>query len=252
VAVVVGIGTPAFAAGQDASTATTTSVTTTKPSIESGRPVVFHAVVAPNKSGKSKATGTVSWSIVGQNGSSLSCAKSSSALSGGGKATCTVANGQFVSVASPYTVTATYSGDANFAGSAGSTTETVAVARTTIRIQVDSRPTSGSATTVTVTVSSGMGSPALTGDVTFAAFSSMSVKGVKANCTGPNTVPPGNQVQPLVGGQATCTIPAGWMVVASPTGGDKHPKTRWAIFASYGADGSFSQISKEFKGVARG
>ncbi|HWC33724.1 MAG TPA: prepilin-type N-terminal cleavage/methylation domain-containing protein [Mycobacteriales bacterium] len=99
--------------------ATTTTVVSSKPTSKPSAQVVFTATVSPTPNG-----GSVAWAITAHSGSNPSCS-STTALSSG-VATCTVNGGTFTIAGSPYTVKATYSGNTDYNGSNGSTTQNVA------------------------------------------------------------------------------------------------------------------------------
>ncbi len=229
--------TPAFADGTPV--ATTMTVTTNKPTIYSGQATAFKARVAPAKIGKTFITGTITWTITGRDGSTVACT-SVTPISTGGQSVCTVGAANLLAAGSAYTVSASYSGDANFAPASSSIPYTVTQATTRLRYSIPDRPTSGASTSVVVSVIAGPGTPALTGDVTFAVASGMGTKGVKPYCAGPNPVPAANNSVPLVDGTATCVLPAGWMVVPPASTANKHPKTSWTISMSYGETVSFA------------
>ncbi len=243
-AVVAGIGmtTPAFAAGvAQGATATTVTVTTGTATVLSGRGVTFHAAVTPSRVGKSKITGKVIWTITGSNGSVATCSKSSAAISPRGLAYCAVGTGQLVATASPYTVTAAYSGDSNFGQNSGSVHETVTIAPARIRLRI-THPSSGAPATVTATVISGTGTKAITGQVTFAVAA---VPSKDAYCSGLKT----SDSQPLVANVATCSLPAGWITVPTATTSDPHPKARWTVTASFDATANFAGITRSISGT---
>jgi hypothetical protein len=240
------VALPAYA---DGGTPTTITVTTTKPTIMSGQPVVFKANVSPSKIGKTKVTGTMTFTITGKDGSTVSCA-SVSPLNGGGNSTCKVGKAEMLAGSAPYTVSAAYSGDANFAAGSGSATETVVSANTRVRIIIAVKPTSGASTTIQAYVKGGPGTPALSGLVTFAVASGLSARGVKTYCEGSATPPTANNSQPIVGGFATCTLPAGWFVVPAASSAYKHPRTSWAVSASYNGNGSFLPITASLHGFS--
>ena len=99
------------AAGMPALTATTTIVTSSSDPSTVGQPVTFTAVVAATGSA-SAPTGTVTFTIDGQAGAP----RPLGVVAGGDEATFTTST---LSVG-PHSITATYSGDATFAASAGS------------------------------------------------------------------------------------------------------------------------------------
>lgn len=238
--------TPAFADGTG--TTTTMVVTSKQASIVSGRLATFKAVISPNKVGKTAITGSVTWTITGNDGSSVSCT-STNKFGASGTSLCKVGTGVLVAAASPYTVTASYSGDANFAPVAESIPFTVTAATTRMTLKYG-KPHDSTSTTIVATVSSGPGSAAVSGNVTFAVAASFSAKGVKPFCEGTNPSPSANNTQPLVNGKATCVLPAGWLAVQAPSTANKHPKTRWTISASYGGNTSFLPFATSRTGIA--
>jgi hypothetical protein len=237
-----GLAVPAFAAG---STMTTTAVVATKPSIYSGQPEVFKATVAPTKVGMTKITGSITWTVTGQDGTVIPCTVATT-MGSNGKSECKMAKATLLSGDSPYTVTAAYSGDTNFANSSNTITQSVSIANTRVRIVIASRPTSGASTTVVATVKGGTGSSAISGSVTFAAAASP--KGAAPYCEGSATPITENDTQPIVNGSATCTLPAGWFVVPAPSNANPHPKTTWSVSASYNGNGSFTSSTSNRKG----
>ncbi len=248
VGVAVGASTPAFAVG---TLGTTVSVSAKSPTAISGHEIIFHAVVTPVTPGIAKPTGTVTWSLTGTGGVMVPCA-SATPLGANGKSACTIAKASLLAAGSPYTVSATYSGDSNYAGNTGSLVETVTPARTHLRFVFSGVPSPGAPMTIEAYVTAGSGTSAISGNVTFAVASGLSAKGVKSYCEGPLLPASANNAQPVVGGFATCTLPAGWFEVAPVTGSDAHPRTRWAISASYDGNGSFFSSSSTRSGWVRG
>ena len=141
-------------------TATTTTVSAQPASPTSGQQVVLTASVAPAPDG-----GTVAWNITYGSGNSLTC-NSTTTLSGG-SATCTVSAGILQAANSPYTVTATYSGDPLYATSTGTLRLSVGQgsSTTTATAVVTSSGSSEGATDM-ATVAGASGIPP-TGTVTF-------------------------------------------------------------------------------------
>jgi Bacterial Ig-like domain (group 3) len=238
----VGVAVPAFAAG---GTATTTTVEALKPSISSGQPEVFRATVAPTKVGMTKITGSITWTVTGQDGTVIPCTVATN-MASNGKSECKMAKATLLSGDSPYTVTAAYSGDTNFANSSNTITQNVSVGSTKVRIVIAVKPTSGASTTVMAYVKGGAGTSAISGSVTFAAAASP--KGVAPYCEGSATPITANDTQPIINGFATCTLPAGWFVVPSPSNANPRPKTTWSVSASYSGNGSFTSSTSNRKG----
>jgi hypothetical protein len=237
--------TPAFAAG----TTTDMTVTSKATSTFSGQPAVFRATVTPTAIGKTRISGTVTWTITGQNGSTVTCTTTNK-FNASGVSVCKVGKALLLAAASPYDVTASYSGDANFAPVSNSLSYVVTPAVTHLRITYMGKPASGTSTTVVATINAGPGSTASTGDITFAIAASMSTKGVKPYCAGSNPVPSENNTQPLVNGVTTCVLPVGWIALPAPTTAVKHPKARWTFTASYPGDGSFTAVTATRMGIA--
>ncbi|WP_438452878.1 Ig-like domain repeat protein [Streptomyces asiaticus] len=156
--------TPSTATGThtvsvSAATTSTTVTSSPDPSV-TGRAVTFTATVAPTPPGAGVPTGTVTFDF--GDGSPVA----SAALAGG---VATVVHACTTAVGSPYTVTATYSGDVNFSSSAGTDTQTVAPASTTTTVSSAPDPSVvGQPVALTATVAPvapGAGVP--TGTVTF-------------------------------------------------------------------------------------
>ena len=239
-----GVATPAFAAG---ATPTTITLTTSQPSgTVSGHAVVLRATVSPFRVGKVLATGAVTWKIYGFNRTLITCSRESTNPRSG-KSVCVIAAGTLLANVSPYHVAAIYAGDANFGPSRQTLLQTITAGATTVRIMADARPTSGAPTTYTAYVRSGQGTPLLKGRVIFAVAASQSAQGVKPVCAGGDSQPLVNSGGPAY---ATCTLPAGWFVVPPVKNSDKHPRSRWAVSASYNGNKSFVTGTNTKRGSA--
>ena len=239
----------AVAANGRAPKHTSVWVSTNHPWVETGKGVIFRSHVNPDELNRIRISGTMTWTITGNDGSTVPCT-TTVPLRSSGKAACRVGAAQLLSTNSPYAVVATYSGDANFQPSTGSVSEGVFRAEVTLRIGVSSRPVSGAATSVTVQVSSGQASPLIAGKVWFKVASSHSARGVATTCLGPKPIPGRYDGQPVVGGIATCNLPSGWLVVPPVTAGDRHPSSKWLVTASY-VDPSFGWNSKTMSGSTK-
>jgi len=186
-------------------------------------------------------TGTVVFTVTGSNASTLSCKKGNTVtIKHSGKAVCTIGPEMLLAVASPYSITATYSGDTNFAGSVGTATETVAKANTHVTIKKDAKPTSGTANTFTAIVRAGPGGSDLGGVVVFSVSDTPSTNKALRECAGGDTQPiavTGNI------GTATCVLTAGWFIVPLPTHKTPHPHGAWNVTAHYSGDGNFIQAT---------
>lgn len=137
---------------------TTSSVTATPNPSVVGQPVTYSANVSVNAPGAGTPTGTVTFS---QGATALCSAGLSS-----GSASCPYTP---TAPATGTTITATYSGDTSFAGSVGSTSETINKAATATGVSSSANPSAvGQAVTFTASVSvtlPGAGTP--TGTVNF-------------------------------------------------------------------------------------
>ena len=237
---------PAFA---DGTTNTTLTVTPTLTTITSGKAISFGSAITPAIVGKTKITGTVDWTVTGADGTVVPCS-TIKPMTGGGKARCSIANGVLLAKDAPFTVVASYSGDANFGPSTGSTTFAMTPTKTIIKVTLDAPPSSGSPTTATATIKGGPATSLIDGTVVFT-ISSSRPAGASPHCSGTAKSPLANNIQPVVDQVATCTIPAGWVTVAKPTPTDKHPYTAWSISAVYNGNDSFSPSFLTRKGIAK-
>ncbi|HLN15996.1 MAG TPA: Ig-like domain-containing protein, partial [Acidimicrobiales bacterium] len=135
----------------------------------------------------------------------------------GGSGTCSPANAALGAAVSPYTVTAAYSGDANFTASAGATSLTVAQTAASLSVTSGTNPSfPGRPVTFTAPVTTGQGLPAPTGTVTF-------TEGAVTLCS----------AVPLVAGQAVCTA----TLPITPT---------QTIDAAYSGDSTFAATSTTY------
>lgn len=182
---------------------TTTTVTSASNPTVTGQGVMFTAVVAPSSPATGTPTGTVTFAIAGHDGSSFACdGGDMPTLDGSDMAQCAVSAG-LLADDSPYAVTATYSGDTNFATSTGSASQDVAKATATITVTSSSSTVvTGQPVTFTANIavnSPGVGTPS--GSVVF------SVVG-----TGPPATPvtcDSGDTQPISSSSATCSFSAG-------------------------------------------
>lgn len=149
-------------------TPTSTSVSAQPGSPTTGGSVVLTAAVSPTPDG-----GSVAWSITDGSGASVPCSSTTTLTAG--SATCTIDAGVLSAGASPYAVSAVYSGDQTFATSTGTLTLTVgpggsttAAAASATSVAVgspvsDTATVSGSGTTPTGAVQFYLCSSATTG-----------------------------------------------------------------------------------------
>jgi Big-like domain-containing protein len=185
----------------------TTVTSTTAPSV-TGQAVSFTAQVAPTSPSTGVPTGSVVFSITGQSGASFTCddvGGDTQTLSGSDLAQCDIPTGDFLVTGSPYTVSAAYSGDSNYAASSGSTTQNVYKATATIAVASSSSTlVNGQPVTFTATVTGitppGSGTP--TGSVVFSVVGN-NAPPTTATCEGGDTVSLGGT------SSAACTFPKG-------------------------------------------
>jgi hypothetical protein len=201
----------------------TTSVTLTpSPSPDPyGKAVTVSAQVAPTGGAVGSPTGTVTFSVTGSGGTTASCTGSDTVTVARttGKALCRLAAGALNVPDGPYTVAATYSGDANFSGSSTSVQEAVAIrATSTVLTAPSGTQTPGQGFTVTATVHTSPATPAAGGTVTFTLTSH----------SGPAPVCTGGDTQSLSSDTASCALPFGLTAPGSP----------YTVTATYNGDGN--------------
>jgi len=138
---------------------TTTTVTASNTPSRPSAAVTFTATVAPVPD-----TGTVTWSIKDKNNLIVAQCLVPVAISNTGTATCAVSSNTFTVANGPYSVTATYSGGVNYAGSTGNLSQTIGAVATT---SVGSFAKSNNNYTSTITVTAADGSTPGSGTVNF-------------------------------------------------------------------------------------
>jgi hypothetical protein len=185
-------------------------------------------------------TGTVVFTITGtavtSNAQTVNCKVSNTVTLKHGKAICRVPVEVLTHAASPYTITANYSGDDNFAPSVGTALETVALAATHTKVKVNSKPTSGTGNTFTAVVRAGPGGSLISGNVLFSVSDTPSQSKSLRTCQGGNLQPvavTGNV------GTATCVLAPGWFIVPPATHMTPHPHGAWNVTAAYFGDSNF-------------
>jgi hypothetical protein len=236
----------------DGLTPTTVNVTTHPASTVTGRPLTITAQVFPvtgdadtvraATGNASVPTGTISFTITGSNASSLNCkttvanVDNQAAISRTGKAICKIGVEELQAIASPYNISANYSGDSNFSGSTGGYSLTVNKSPTHTRLRFDVRPTSGSGNTFTAHIKAGHGGSLLAGNVLFSVSDTPAQSKSLRTCAG-------GDLQPItVTGNvatATCVLQPGWFIVPSPTHRTPHPHGAWNVSATYSGNGNF-------------
>jgi hypothetical protein len=237
-----------FSASAAGEAATSTSLKAAA-SVTNSHAATFTASVTASTPGLGKPTGTVTFTITGSDASQVPCMTSDAVtIHGKGKAACQVAAGSLSASASPYAVTAVYSGDSTYAGSSANLSEVVTTAKSHVSLTFDVKPASKQQTVFTATVTGGAGTP--TGTVTFVAAAAG--QHAKAKCS------PGGRVQPLSVNAATppqdvatCTLKAGWLIVKKATTADPHPSSSWTVVATYNGDANFGTSSATVSGVAK-
>ena len=158
-------------------TAATAVTVTSNPSVTTPSPssLTFTATIGGIVAAVTP-TGTVTWSVTTNGtvpaGSTCSGSVPAPTVSPY-QVTCSLPN----ATSGSYTVTATYSGDGNYAGSNGSATELVQYSGTPVVTTSPATPTAGSSFTFTATINRPAGAPAPTGAITW------SGTGLPATCT---------------------------------------------------------------------
>jgi Tfp pilus assembly protein PilV len=235
----------------DGGTPTTVNVTTHPGTTVTGRPLTISAQVFSVTGDADTVrsdpavvpTGTISFMIVGSNDSTIDCkttkanVDNTATISRAGKAVCKVGVEELQAIASPYSISATYSGDSNFAGNTGTDSLTVNKATTHTRLRFDTRPSSDSANTFTAHIKAGKGGSLLTGYVLFSVSDTPAQPKSLRTCAGGDKQPiavTGNV------GTATCVLQAGWFIVPSPSHRTPHPHGAWNVSATYSGDGNFN------------
>jgi hypothetical protein len=241
--------TPAFA---DGGTPTSVTVTPFSSSVVSGKPNTFTAVITPTKVGAEKISGSVTWTVTGATGTVVPCS-TINPLSTRGTSRCKIDKDILLAGSAPFTVTASYSGSTSgtFAPGTGSTTLAMNPATSHVKVSLDATPAGNTATTATATVVGGPATSQLGGTVIFTVTSPFHANGVAVRCTGTASPATANNVKTLVDQTATCTLPAGWVVIPKPSTANKRPSDPWSISAVYNGNASFTPSYVTKKGIAR-
>ena len=192
----------------------------------------FTAIVAAAAPGSGAPTGTATWTITSADHTAVPCSGGSTTVDKTtGATSCSVGANQLSAADGPYTVSVSYSGDADFLPSTGTFTQTISRAASETRITVSPPARSGGPGIVAARVSgdpTSAGTP--TGSVT---FSILGTAGPAVECSGGDTIV-------LVSGAATCNVPTGFVSAGSP----------YTVSATYTGDGNFTpstSSSKTFK-----
>jgi len=229
-------------------TGTTTSVTATPAATTTGHAVSIAAKVTPVTTDAATLAGTVTFTITGSDSSTVSCKNPAPApVNHAGKATCQIPAGVLLAAASPYSISGTFtSGNANYTGSTGSTSVTVARAKTHMKLKAKPAVHNHTANVFTATIKAGSASKLLGGDVRFTVVSKPGPTNLhKLTCAG-------GDLQPVaVSGNvatATCSLQAGWFIVPPQTKTNKHPVGTYGVSAVYLGNGSFLSSQKTKQG----
>jgi hypothetical protein len=124
--------------------ATTTSVTASANPATAGTAITLKATVAGPSNEAAVSGGSVTFSVVGADGSRAQCTGTSTVALSGTTASCVLAAGQLRAAGSSYSVSASYGGTAAYAASSGSLKEAVTgVSTRTVAAAVALLPTAG-------------------------------------------------------------------------------------------------------------
>jgi hypothetical protein len=155
-----------FGYAPPAAQATAVAIASTANPAAPGRPVTLTTTVR-GPAGAATPTGRVTFSITGADGSTATCASPNGGQLTAGVATCTLPAGALRAAASPYTVTAGYPGDGDFAAGGATLRQAVAGTPTTTTAAVVAlAPRAGQPVVVLAAVTPNRLAPALlTGSV---------------------------------------------------------------------------------------
>jgi len=166
----------------------------------------------------------VTWTVTGKNGDTVTCTTSNDTVNKKtGKVTCRVAAHTLMAADSPYTVAVAYSGDANFAASNGTFSQTMVPVNSKVRVTGSSTTAAATSVTYTALVTAMPAAADIpTGTVTFVISSSAATQ---PTCNGGDTVMLSSSTSPAT---ATCTISGGLASANSP----------YMVSATYSGDGN--------------
>lgn len=179
----------------------TALLSSSNPSV-TGQSVTFMATVTPTSPATGSPSGSVTFAIDGTGGGNVVCDTTGDTVPlSAGTASCTISAGLSAQF-SPYSVSASYSGDTNFRPSTGTLSQTVSKAAVTLTLTSSvAQPDTGQPISFTATVTGGTPS----GDIVFSVMGNNVLPGQPGyteTCAGGDT-------QPLSGGSATCNFPTG-------------------------------------------
>jgi hypothetical protein len=229
-------------------TGTSTALSATPAATTTGHAVTIAAKVTPVTTDAATLAGTVTFTITGSDSSTISCKNPApAAVNHAGKASCQIPAGTLLAAASPYSVSGTFTpSNANYTGSTGNTSVTVAKAGTHTKLRGKPAVRSHSANVFTATIHSGSASKLIGGDVR---FNVVSQPGPGSN---KKLLCAGGDLQPIaVSGNvatASCSLQAGWFVVPPKTKSDKHPVGTYGVSAVYLGNGNFLSSQKTKQG----
>ena len=187
--------------------ATSTALISSSNPTVSGQPVTYTATVAPTSPATGSPTGSVTFAISG-----TVCDITGDTVSlSGGSASCTISAGLSAQL-SPYSVSASYSGDPNYKPSTGNVSQAVSKAAVTVGLTSSAASAvTGQLISFTASITSvtppGSGTPS--GNIVFLVQGNNVLPGqpgFSETCDGGNT-------QPLSGGSAICNFAGGLVAV---------------------------------------
>ncbi|HEY1832504.1 MAG TPA: Ig-like domain repeat protein [Acidimicrobiales bacterium] len=175
----------------------------------SAKSVAFTAFVTAASPSTGFPSGAATWTITGQGSDTVACTTDNDTLNKKtGKVTCHVAAHTLMAADSPYTVSVTYGGDANFASGTGTFSQVMSPVNSRVKVSGPTSTLQAAAVSYAATVTA---MPAAadtpTGTVTFSFTPTGS--GTAPTCTGGDT-------QTLSAAGATCSIPGGFLAIGSP------------------------------------
>jgi hypothetical protein len=238
-----------FSASASATDAAATTVTVTASAhVTNGHSAKFTASLSPFKTASApvtRASGLVTFTVTGSDSSTASCSGTNSpALRPTGVAFCKVLPGVLKASASPYTVTASYAGNVNFAPSTGTLSQSIGLAPSTVKVTVDSTPTTHKSSTFTATVSGSSGG-APTGTVAFLVTAkphgALKCQGLKKGNVAPLVATSSTPPQMA----ATCNLGPSWLKLSKAA-----PKNNWTVVATYSGDTTYGSSGGHKSGTA--
>jgi hypothetical protein len=201
--------------------------------------VTFTATLGAGSPGSgTPSSGTVTWTVTSAGGSAVACKKAGPVnVSSTGTSTCKVPTNELSTAGEPYSVTAAFSGNGDYASSTGTYYEAVTTTASQVKLKVAAPASSGSPGSFTAVVtgvpntSVPASSDVPTGTVT---FTITDASGNAVSCDG------GNNTVTLGGsGRATCSVSSSLVSSGSP----------YSVTATYNGDDTFSPSTSPTKSV---